>query len=242
MESEVSIILIMPDDELRELTREVLSKKYKVTDLRCAPRVSTPAFNKVFLESETDLVIFDDQMREPRWLDWLTQIQQAEFKEFPLLLGVFLDPDESVLTQAFDLGIAHYLLSPLSHDQLVMMVQSLIQGRRASQSQNEGQPRIILTQDQITVGNITLKTQLQDVWVGSERVFLTPNEYKLLECLISQPGQTLSRDELLQKMQGEGVTVVDRTVDAHIFSLRKKLGEKGSQCIETCRGLGYRFK
>jgi two-component system phosphate regulon response regulator PhoB len=58
---------------------------------------------------------------------------------------------------------------------------------------------------------------------------------------MSNPDVILSRDHLIQKVQGEGIAVIDRAVDTHIFSLRKKLGGMGDR-IETVRGVGYRLR
>ena len=70
---------------------------------------------------------------------------------------------------------------------------------------------------------------------------LTATEFKLLFQLASQPGRAFTREQLLNRVVGDGVIVVDRNIDVHIRSVRKKLGHY-SQMIETIRGVGYRFK
>jgi len=62
----------------------------------------------------------------------------------------------------------------------------------------------------------------------------------LLECLIRQPGRAFSRVQLMEFAIGEGAIVLERTIDVHIKTLRKKLGNM--DMIETVRGLGYRFQ
>ena len=63
----------------------------------------------------------------------------------------------------------------------------------------------------------------------------------LLRALASRPGRVLSREDLIARACGEDATVIDRTIDVHVASLRKKLGSRGI-LIETVRGVGYRIK
>ena len=69
---------------------------------------------------------------------------------------------------------------------------------------------------------------------------LTPTEFRLLEVLVRQAGRAFTRYELMDAAIGEDAIVLERTIDVHIKSLRKKLGEAG-ELIETVRGVGYRF-
>jgi two-component system phosphate regulon response regulator PhoB len=70
---------------------------------------------------------------------------------------------------------------------------------------------------------------------------LTPTEFRLLECLLRQPGRAFSRPQLMDVAIGEGAVVLERTIDVHIKTLRRKLGEENDY-IETVRGVGYRFR
>lgn len=72
-------------------------------------------------------------------------------------------------------------------------------------------------------------------------VQLTTSEFKLLLALLENRGRVLTRDSLISQVQGENISVVGRTVDTHVFALRKKLGDC-AEIIETVRGVGYRVK
>ena len=69
---------------------------------------------------------------------------------------------------------------------------------------------------------------------------LTPTEFRLLECLLRQPGRAFTRHQLMDAAIGEGAIVLERTIDVHIKTLRRKLGD--ADLIETVRGVGYRFR
>ena len=73
-----------------------------------------------------------------------------------------------------------------------------------------------------------------------EELELTPTEFRLLECMLKQPGRAFTRHQLMDSAIGEGTVVLDRTIDVHVKALRRKLGE--IDFIETVRGVGYRFK
>src|SRR5207247_6294000 len=68
---------------------------------------------------------------------------------------------------------------------------------------------------------------------------LTPTEFRLLEVLLRQPGRAFTRAQLMSAAIGEGTMVLERTIDVHIKTLRRKLG--AHDLIETVRGVGYRF-
>ena len=76
--------------------------------------------------------------------------------------------------------------------------------------------------------------------VESREVDLTPTEFRLLECLLRQPGRAFTRPQLLDTAIGDGAIVLERTIDVHIKTLRRKLGT--GDLIETVRGVGYRFR
>ena len=77
--------------------------------------------------------------------------------------------------------------------------------------------------------------------VGDERLELTATEMRLLHFLSCHPGRVFTRDHIVARAIGNNVIVTDRNIDVHVRSIRKKLGEH-IDCIETVRGVGYRFR
>lgn len=73
------------------------------------------------------------------------------------------------------------------------------------------------------------------------RIDLTPTEFRLLECFLRQPGRAFSRSQLLDCAISKGNLVLERTIDCHVKSLRRKLNSN-RVAIETVRGIGYRFR
>src|SRR6185503_14969830 len=93
---------------------------------------------------------------------------------------------------------------------------------------------------ELTVGPISLDETTRRVRAGGRDVELSPREFSLLECLLRHPGQTLTRDQLLDQAWPFSVAVTPNAVDAYVHYLRGKLGSAG-KLIETVRGVGYRL-
>jgi two-component system phosphate regulon response regulator PhoB len=88
-------------------------------------------------------------------------------------------------------------------------------------------------------GDVQLDRVRRRVFVGDREARLTPTEFRLLECLMRDPGRSYSRRELVEAAVSHG-TVSERVIDAHVKTLRRKLGRPG--LVEAVRGLGYRLR
>ena len=80
-----------------------------------------------------------------------------------------------------------------------------------------------------------------EVRLDGESVTFTATEFRLLHLLASHPGRVFTRDQLVTRVIGDGAAVIDRNIDVHVRSIRKKLEEHRS-LIGTVRGVGYRFQ
>ena len=96
------------------------------------------------------------------------------------------------------------------------------------------------TSDVLSSSGIVLSPSHREVTVDGKPVKLTLREFDLLEYLMRKPGVVFSREALLQSVWGWDFDGGSRTVDVHVQTLRQKLGDRSS-CIETVRGVGYRF-
>lgn len=129
-----------------------------------------------------------------------------------------------------ELGADDYVTKPFSPRELIARTRAIL--RRGAGPQYDGR---------IERGDIVMDSTRHRVKVSGERISLTLTEFKLLEFMARRPGVVFSRAQILDAVSGEEAMVYDRTVDAHIKSLRHKLGSAKSY-IETIRGAGYRFK
>ena len=132
----------------------------------------------------------------------------------------------------FSMGADDYVTKPFSVKVLLERVKSLL--RRNSQSDWSGAD--IISRSGVTIDRIKYRVSLNDCPLD-----LTPSEFRLLDTLIRQPGRAFDRGELIDAALGADTLVLERTIDVHIRSLRKKLGAS-SGLIQTVRGIGYRFR
>jgi DNA-binding response OmpR family regulator len=139
----------------------------------------------------------------------------------------------SDIVLGLEMGADDYITKPFEIPIFLARVRALL--RRVAIVENG------LDDDKFDVGELTVDTKTYQVSCNAKEVQLTPSEFKLLVALMKNRGRVLTRERLIDLVQGEGVTVVDRTIDTHVFGLRKKLG-RCSDVIETIRGVGYRVK
>ena len=129
-----------------------------------------------------------------------------------------------------ELGADDYVTKPFSPRELIARTRAILRRGRAEHINNR-----------IQRGEITIDRTRHKVTVGGKEISLTSTEFKLLEFMARRPGAVFSRSQILDAVAGDDAVVCDRTVDAHIKSLRHKLGP-AKNYIETIRGAGYRFK
>ena len=129
-----------------------------------------------------------------------------------------------------ELGADDYVTKPFSPRELIARIRAIL--RRGKEQRSDRR---------IKRGDIVIDSTKHRVQVGADDISLTFTEFKLLEFMARRPGVVFSRAQILDAVSGEETMVYDRTVDAHVKSLRHKLGP-AKDYIETIRGAGYRFK
>ncbi len=178
-----------------------------------------------------DLVILDLMLPKVDGLEVCRQLRaSARTKHIPILM-LTAKAEETDQVVGFSLGADDYVTKPFS-------VKVLIQRVKALQRRLESSPEPGDVSEHLGVRIDRLRHQAS---VGGRHLDLTPTEFRLLECLVRQPGRAFTRSQLMDLAIGESAVVLERTIDVHIKTLRRKLGDEGD-FIETVRGVGYRFR
>jgi DNA-binding response OmpR family regulator len=152
-------------------------------------------------------------------------------KTTPILMLTALSTPEQIV-EGLDAGADDYMTKPFDHAILLARVRSLLRRRQLS-SQTKDEKNILRHKE------LVLDMDQCKVWINDQILELTLSEYKILCCFMLSPGKVLTRNQLVEYIQDGPVHVTDRTIDTHIFGLRKKLGDTAA-IIETIRGIGYR--
>ncbi|MDO5423198.1 MAG: response regulator transcription factor [Eubacteriales bacterium] len=141
--------------------------------------------------------------------------------------------DEVNVVRGLDMGADDYITKPFRFRELLSRMKSALRHYRKDGGS-----------DLLTIGDITINVKQAKVFRGSQEIFLTAMEYRLLLVFASHPGQVLSRNQLLEGIWDvDGSFINDNTLSVYIKRLREKLEPEGqtSSVIETVRGLGYRM-
>jgi DNA-binding response OmpR family regulator len=158
-----------------------------------------------------------------------------ERSDVPIIMLTARDAEDD-LVSGLRLGADDYLTKPFSPRELVARVRALLRRARAS---DEPQAAVLVRAG----GRLRIDTARRRALLDDSELPLTESEFRLLVTLARFPGRAYTRFELINKVQGYDYEGYERTIDAHIKNLRRKLGEDARQprLIETVYGRGYRF-
>ncbi len=182
-------------------------------------------------DKRPDLIILDLMLPG---LDGLSVCQSIRFdtttQEIPIIV-LSAKSEEADVVIGLGLGADDYMPKPFSPRELLARVKAVLR-RGGNQLQK--------AEDTLVHEGLRVDLLRHQVFLNDEELRLTATEFGLLTTLVEQPGRVFSREQLINRVLGETVVVIDRNIDVHIRSVRKKLGAD-SGLIETVRGVGYRF-
>lgn len=183
------------------------------------------------LETEIpELIVLDIMMPETDGVEALKRIRSdLKYKDIPVIMATAKGTEMDKIS-GLNLGADDYLVKPFGVMEMVARINAVL--RRVGREKGS---------DEITVGEITLKEKEHKVFACGEKVELTHKEFELLSLFMENANIVFSRDKLMRDIWGMDYLGETRTVDAHIKTLRQKLGAAGGQ-IKTVVGVGYRME
>jgi len=150
--------------------------------------------------------------------------------DIPVIVLTARDSTETTVA-SFKGGADDFMSKPFSFEELLARVQARIRLQRIDTEVTSPNPSL-------TRGNITLELLSRQVTVAGETHELTPREFVMLEMFLQNPGQVISREQLLDRVWGYDHDPGSNVVDVYVRYLRKKIG---SDAIVSVRGLGYKI-
>jgi two-component system phosphate regulon response regulator PhoB len=177
-----------------------------------------------------ELILLDLMLPGLSGLDVCRELRAGErTRDIPIVM-LTAKAEETDQVVGFKMGADDYVTKPFSVKVLLERIKAL--HRRL---ETAGEPVDVVEHLNVRIDRLRHRAYVDDQELG-----LTPTEFRLLECLLRQPGRAFSRHQLMDAAIGDGAIVLERTIDVHIKTLRRKLGD--TDLIETVRGVGYRFR
>ncbi|MFO0926659.1 MAG: response regulator [Gemmataceae bacterium] len=177
-----------------------------------------------------DLILLDLMLPGVSGTDILRDLRGGErTRDIPVII-ISARAEETDQIVGFSLGADDYVTKPFSPRVLMQRIKAL--QRRV---EGGGEPGEVVEHLGVRIDRLRHRA-----FRAGRELELTPTEFRLLECLLKQPGRAFSRHQLMDAAIGEGAIVLERTIDVHIKTLRRKLA--ADDLIETVRGVGYRFR
>ena len=184
-------------------------------------------------QEEPGLVVLDVMLPRMNGLDICRTLRRES--SVPIIMLTARVEEEDRLA-GLDLGADDNVTKPFSPRELAARVRAVL--RRTSRDNAVAEAPVL------SAGPMELDLRFRRATLSGSELPLTPTEFRLLALLVRHPGHTFSRDEIIDRVMGDDFDGFDRTVDAHVSSLRRKLSAApggSSRLIRTVYGSGYRL-
>lgn len=224
-------ILLADDDiELSDMLADYLDKEGFDVDVA---HDGDAALSKA-LANPYDLLILDVMMPNRSGFDVLRELRTRSLLPVLMLTARGDDVDSIV---GLELGADDYLAKPSSPRVLVARIRAILRRAEAKGGLRNGGER----PDQIALDDLVMHMGSRTVVCGNNPVSMTSTEFSVLDILLREAGNVVSKANLSERALGRKLSRYDRSLDMHVSNLRKKLGplSDGRERIKTVRGVGY---
>lgn len=221
------ICILEDDDNIREIENFALKNCGFVTE----PAASAKEFWEIMEHKIPQLILLDIMLPDEDGISVLIKLKKnPEWKKVPVIL-VTAKTSEMDKVKGLDTGADDYISKPFGVLELISRVKAVLR-----RSDSAGDDTVI------TNGSIELNVEKHVVSYDGNNIELTYKEFELLRVLMKNAGNVMTREILMDRVWGTSYEGESRTLDMHIKTLRKKLGEDGGKLIKTVRNVGYKFQ
>ncbi|WP_291516500.1 response regulator transcription factor [Bdellovibrio sp. ArHS] len=227
-DNSIQVLVVEDEQEIRELMAlHLLRQGYRVTECSSAEEALNEMNRQNF-----HVYVLDWMLPGLSGVEIVEKIKSQNSQTSVLMVTAKAEPQDIVA--GLEKGADDYLTKPFNPSVFLARVKALLRRTQVAAAPASDQNDVVLS-------GLRINFKTYEISYNGEPLHLTPSEFKLLGTLVQNQGVVLTREQLIENIQGEGINVVGRTIDTHVFGLRKKLGEWGDR-IETIRGVGYRVK
>jgi DNA-binding response OmpR family regulator len=222
------LILIEDDIKLGELVKSYLTKYGHVVEHIDQPLKALP----ILKQDNYDLLILDIMLPQMDGFSVLKELRKSS--ELPVIM-LTARGDVSDRIVGLELGADDYLPKPFEPRELLARIETVL--RRVKPKESEKSQNIFQVKD------LLVNYDRREAFLQNENLELTTMEFELLSIFIKNAGKVLSRDDIMNLLQGIDSNVFSRSIDISVSRLRQKLGDdsKDAKYIKTVWGKGYIF-
>ena len=221
----MTILIIEDEVKLGEVLRKALVAERYTVDVA---NEGQEGFDKA-LKNNYGLLVLDLMLPKKDGMDVCRELRERHIPT-PLIMltarGVLEDR-----VQGLDVGADDYLMKPFEMEELFARIRALLRRRKTSE------PLVL------KVGDLVMDTKSHEVTRAGKKIALTPKEYRILDALMRQSGEALTRDQLIKEAWGHDFKEDNHELNVHMRYLRSKVDDGHDKpLIHTVRGVGYIIK
>lgn len=217
------VLIIEDDQETREVLEQHLASEAYTVDT--ADNGETGSY--IARTNDYDLILLDNILPKKSGLEVCKEIRASGKKTPIILISVISEIQHKVAL--LESGVDDYITKPFSFAELHARMKALL--RRP----------YTISEEVITLNDLTIDTSRHMVTKGEKRIYLTRKEFMLLECLMKNGGQVVTRAQIMERVWNYDSDPFSNTIEAHIRNLRKKIDKGRKKLIHTVSGRGYKI-
>lgn len=221
-----SVLLVDDDPKIAKLLRSYFEKD----DFSVITAHDGVAALQLFRDQKPDILVLDLMLPGMNGLDVCRQIRRDNDTPILMLTARDEEPDRLI---GLELGADDYVSKPFSPREVVARAKAILRRSRKPADKPSS----------FQAGKFIIDSAGYRVSADGVPLDLTPTEFKILELLAAHAGQVFTRFQMVEQVQGIAFEGYERTIDAHVKNLRRKIGDnpKDPRMIQTVYGVGYKF-
>lgn len=218
-----NVVVVEDDKDLRDILQKTLSDQGYLVRVAVDGSQALQLIQKV----EPDLILLDLGLPTVNGDSVCREVKKS-FPEIPIIILTGRDTTADVVI-GLNLGADDYIKKPFDTDELLARIRARLRKNGTNGTKYQ-------------VDNLTVNTQTLEVKRGEKNITLTPQEFKILEYLLSNKGRVLTREMILSRLWRGNPDIETRVVDVYIGYLRKKIDtDQTKKLIQSVRGFGYKI-
>jgi two-component system phosphate regulon response regulator PhoB len=220
------ILLVEDEASIRAMIRFALPRDFEISEAATVNQAHQQIKNQI-----PDLILLDWMLPDKSGIDFIKELKKDVLtRDIPIIM-LTAKAEEANKVRGLTTGADDYIIKPFSPRELIARIKTVL--RRGP---------LATPEDLIHIKNLCIDTKTNEASIANKPLKLTALEYRLLHFFATHQGRVYSRNQLIDYIWGGTADIDERTVDAQVKRLRKKLALHGcADWIKTVHGVGYKF-